>query len=187
MSITEGPNREVIHTETSAPLPPPAVVDNNAPVVATPVEPVRAEEVRTTYGRRFTPDTFVAGLVGLAALIIGLIVVVRAGLDAPMSSPVVEVLGFTHTATLGLVEIGVGLFLLIAASARSRGAELFGGLAMVVGGVVGVAQYRSFTDTLALERGWAWIVLIAGAVVALAALLFPRITRRAMIVEQRTV
>jgi hypothetical protein len=186
MSITEGPNRDVIRTESPAPLPPPSVVDEPA-VVAAPVEPVRAEEVRTTYGTRFTPDTFVAGLVGLAALIVGLIVVVRAGLDAPLSTPVVEVLGFTHTATLGLVEIGIGLFLLIAASARSRGAEIFAGLAMVVGGVVGIAQYRSFADTLALERGWAWVVLIAGAVVAIAALMFPRVTRRATVVEQRTV
>jgi uncharacterized membrane protein YdcZ (DUF606 family) len=96
----------------------------------------------------------------------------------------VQILGFTHTATLGLIEVGVGLFLLIAASARSRGAEAFGGLAMVVAGVVGIAQHESFSDSLALEQSWAWVILVAGAVVTLAALVLPRMGRHTTVVRQ---
>jgi hypothetical protein len=143
--------------------------------------------VRTTTARRFAPDAIVAGLVGLLSLVIGLLVVVRAGIDAPLSDPVTSVLGFTHTATLGLIEVGLGLFLLLAASARSRGAAMFGGLAMVVAGVVGVAQYSSFRESLALEQGWAWIVLIAGIVVAGSSLLLRRSAMRSTVVEHQVV
>lgn len=196
MSYVDEPSQQRVTTNVvSMPAeevvpPPPAM---SAPVVTPPVTPVTpivtpvaAQEVRTTYAGSFTPDVIIAGAVGLVALIIGLLVIVRAGLASPLSQPVVKVLGFTHTATLGLVEIAVGLFLLLAASTRSRSMAAFAGLAMVVGGVVGVAQYQSFADSLALERGWAWVVLIAGAVVALAALLLPRMARRTTSV-QRTV
>jgi hypothetical protein len=149
--------------------------------------PGRATEVRTTYTGRFAPDTLIAGLVGLLSLIIGLIVLVRAGLSSPLSKPVVSVLGFTHTAMLGIIEVAVGLFLLTVASTRSRSGAAFGGLVMVVGGVVGVAQYRSFADTLALERGWAWVILLAGVLVAATALLLPRVARRSSTVRQRGV
>ena len=149
-------------------------------------DPVTHDQLtRTTTSRGVTPDAMVAGVVGLVALIIGLIVVVRAGLHAPLSQPVVEVLGFTHTATLGLIEVAAGLFLVVAASARSRGAEAFGGLVLLVGGAVGVAQYGSFADTLALERSWAWIVLVAGVVVTVAALVLPRTATRSTSVRQR--
>jgi hypothetical protein len=148
-----------------------------------PMQIQHDEHVRTTSARGFTPDAMIAGLVGLIALIVGLIVLVRAGLHAPLSQPVVTVLGFTHTATLGLIEVGLGLFLVIAAASRSRSAEAFGGLAMVVGGVVGVVQYSSFNETLALERGWAWMVVIAGGIVAAAALLLPRMARRSTTVR----
>ena len=96
-----------------------------------------------------------------------------------------KVLGFTHTTTLGLIEIGVGLVLLAAAGTRSRNGELFGGLVLGVGGFVGLVQHHSFVRTLALERSLAWVAIIAGVAVALAALLLPRFTSRSNVVEAR--
>jgi len=42
---------------------------------------------------------------------------VRGGFSGPMSDPVVKVLGFTHTTTLGLIEIGFGVCLLASGAA----------------------------------------------------------------------
>ena len=91
-----------------------------------------------------------------------------------MSDPVVQVLGFTHTTTLGLIEIGIGLFLLISAAARSRSGELFFGAVLGIAGFVGAVQTESFDKNLALESSLAWLAVVAGAVVVLAALLMPR-------------
>jgi uncharacterized membrane protein YdcZ (DUF606 family) len=73
----------------------------------------------------------------------------------------------------------------MAAAFRSRGAAMFGGLVLGVAGVVGVVQVTSFEESLALERAWAWIALLAGLVVVLAALLMPRYARRTTTIDQR--
>ena len=128
-------------------------------------------------------DHLRAGWVSL--LVVGLIAVLRAGVDGPIADPVVKVLGFTHTATLGFVEIGAGLFLLVTGAARSRSGAIFGGLALVVAGLVGAVQTNSFDGSLALESGLAWLGAVVGAVVGMAALLLPRSVRRSAVVEHR--
>jgi hypothetical protein len=106
-----------------------------------------------------------------------LIAVIRGGFAGPMSTPVVKVLGFTHTTTVGLIEVGLGACLLINGAMRSRaGAMFFGGL-LGVGGFVGAVQTSSLHTSLALEASMAWIAVVAGGVVVLAALLLPRFAR----------
>jgi hypothetical protein len=92
-------------------------------------------------------------------------------------------LGFTHTTTLGMIEIGIGVCLLLAALARSRGAEIFFGAALGVGAFVGAVQEDSFRKSLALESGLAWWAVIAAAVVVVSALLLPRVFTRTTQVE----
>src|SRR4051794_34078531 len=102
------------------PVAQPAVVDSD----------VQAPEVRqvSTSTRRFAPDSVIVGIVGLVMLTFGLVVIARAGFDGPMNEPVVKVLGFTHTATLGLIEAALGLCLLICAATTSRAGAVFFGL-----------------------------------------------------------
>src|SRR5436190_13251397 len=143
------------------------------PVVARPVveevvtRPAVAEQRVATTGRSYAPDSFIVGLIGLALLVVGLIAMVRAGFDGPMDDPVVKVIGFTHTATLGIIEAAIGLMLLICAALRSRGGAIFFGLVLGVGGIVGAVQTDSFRRSLALQSGLAWIAVVAGAVVVL--------------------
>ena len=88
----------------------------------------------------------IAAVAGLVILVVGLIAIVRGGFDGPMSTPVVEVLGFTHTTLLGLIEIAIGGALLISGATRSRsGAVLFGSV-LGIAGFVGAVQTESFTD-----------------------------------------
>ena len=184
-TTTEGPSYErsvtVVQTPVTTWGPPAAGVAVEHPVAV--VSPTISARTRSSYSSRFAPDAIIAALVGLVALVVGLIAITRAGFDGPMSDPVVEVLGFTHTTTLGLIEIGIGLCLLISAAARSRGAELFFGAVLGVGGFVGAVQTESFKKSLALESSMAWGAVIAGAVVVLAALILPSYVTRSTTVE----
>lgn len=107
MSITQGPHLERTNTvvETNTPTVPEAQVERRSEVVAAPAI---GRQVHTTSGSRYAPDAVIAALVGLVMLVVGLIAIVRGGFGGPMSDPVVNVLGFTHTTTLGLIEIGLG-------------------------------------------------------------------------------
>ena len=110
-------------------------------------------------------------------LVVGLIAIVRGGFDGQMSDPVVSVLGFTHTTTLGLVEIAIGLCLLLSGAARSRTGELFFGAVLGIGAFVGAVQADSFKKSLALESSMAWLIVLAAVVVVLSAMLMPRFAR----------
>jgi hypothetical protein len=154
---------------------PQVVVDPAAtPVATAPVVVAPAAAVRTTSFRRFAPDAVIAAVVGLVVLVVGLLAIVRAGFDGPMEDPVVEVLGFTHTTTLGLIEVVLGGLLLICGVSSWRSGALFFGSVMAIGGFIGAVQTESFATSLALESGLAWLVTIGGVIVVASALLMPR-------------
>jgi len=185
MSFTEGP----VHERSDVVVQQPAtVVDVPAdgtvvtPVVATPM-PATAGSIRTAYTARFAPDAIISGIAGLVILVVGLIAIVRGGFDGPMSDPVVQVLGFTHTTTLGLIEIAIGLALLLAGATRSRSGEIFFGAVLGIGSFVGAVQSESFKHSLALESSMAWLLVLVAAVVVLSAMLMPRYARQSTVIE----
>lgn len=153
---------------------------NVAPAAAVPVASATR---RTTVRRAFALDSIVAAAAGVVVLVVGLLAVVRAGLDGSMKEPIVDVAGFTHTAVLGGIEIVVGLGLLIAGAARSRGACAFWGVVLGIAGFVGGVQSESFDEALALESSMAWIAMIVGIVVLAAAMLLPRRTHTSSTVD----
>ena len=164
---------------------PVAAVAPVAPVVdQVVVQPAGVHQtVATSYGRHYAFDSVVVGLVGLAFLLIGLIAMTRAGFDGSMREPVVEVLGFTHTATLGMIETGIGLCLVLCAATMTRGGSVFFGLLLGVGAVVGAVQTDSFERSLALESSLAWLAVVAAVLVVLVSLLVPRMVTRTNRVE----
>lgn len=188
MTFTEGPlhERSDVVVESST-MPPPA-----PPVVETPVETVvpvapvatYGGEVRRAYASHFAPDSIIASLAGLVMLVVGLIAIVRGGFDGPMSDPVVQVVGFTHTTTLGLIEIVAGLALLLSGATRSRSGELFFGTVIGIAAFVGAVQADSFRHSLALEAAMAWLFVVASVVVVLAALMMPRFARQSTSIER---
>jgi len=184
MSFTEGPVHErsdaVVHEPAAAVVDVPANATVVSPVVTAPVT---AGSVRNSYNARFAPDAIIAGVAGLVILVVGLIAIVRGGFDGPMSDPVVQVLGFTHTTTLGLIEVGIGLALLLAGAARSRTGEIFFGTVLGVGAFVGAVQTQSFKHSLALESSMAWLLVVIAAVVVLSAMLMPRYVRQSTVIH----
>jgi hypothetical protein len=157
--------------------PPPAVVPVVAqqPIVVQPA--ATADRVRTSTTTRFAPDSLIAAGAGVVLLLFGLVAIARGGFDGPMSDPIVKVLGFGHTTSLGLIEIGFGLALLIAGVTTSRGAAIFFGATLAIAAFVGAVQTDSFDERLGLESSFAWLMVALGSLVVLAGLLLPRIER----------
>jgi len=160
------------------------VVERQAGDVVVPVAPVPTARVSRAYAAHWAPDAMIAALAGLVILVVGLIAVVRGGFDGPMSDPVVSVVGFTHTTTLGLIEIGIGFCLLVSGATRSRSGEILFGSILGIAGFVGAVQAESFRESLALESGMAWLAVLAAVVVVLAALLMPRYNRHTTTIAQ---
>jgi hypothetical protein len=184
MTFTEGPiheRRDVLVEPPTTPMVPVVeqrIVEHPAVAEEVIVPAAPAGHVSTAYASNFAPDAIIAAAVGLVILVVGLIAIVRGGFDGPMSDPVVRVLGFTHTTTLGLIEIGIGFCLLISGATRSRSGELFFGAVLGIGAFVGAVQASSFRHSLALEAGMAWLAVLLAAVVVLSALMLPRYLRR---------
>jgi hypothetical protein len=143
--------------------------------------PEAAREVRAP-GRRkmreqtwaFAPGQVVSFAVGVAAVAVGVLALVRAGVDGSLDTPTVGVLGYTHTAWLGVAEIAVGAVLMLAGTGpRGRPLSILIGAAAVVTGVVIIAEPDRTPAQLGLEKNFGWPMIGAGALVALAAIALP--------------
>jgi hypothetical protein len=180
--VVDSAGRPVVATPATTVAP---GVAATAPVVDHVVVPAASvhQTVATSYGRRYALDSVVVGLVGMALLLMGLVAMTRAGFDGSMREPVVEVVGFTHTATLGIIEAALGVCLLLCAATTTRSGSVFFGVLLFVGAFVGAVQTESFRDSLALESGLAWLVAAAAILVVLASLLVPRMVTRTDRVE----
>jgi hypothetical protein len=122
----------------------------------------------------FAPGQLVSLAVGVGFVIAGLLALVRAELDGSLSEPVVEVLGFTHTAWLGVAEIGLGLLLILAGTgAWGRPLSVLLGSGMVIAGVLVLAEPSQMPEELGIEEAYGWPLVLSGALVAVAALVLP--------------
>jgi hypothetical protein len=173
--------------------------DRTAEVATTRTEqvPVTAPVVvedETVTERGFSPGQFLIALAGAAALAIGIVAVVRTGLDDSLSQPVEPVLGWEHTALLGVFEIGAGVLMLLASlRAGLRWIGGLVGLAVVAGGILIVGQFDDavdgwIADHLAAERQFGWAAIAVGAVAVIGAAI-PRVrrTRRVAVTQSATV
>ena len=145
-------------------------------------QPVYAEhevvaERRVVTHRRFDPAAVLAVIVGIALTVVGAVAMARAGFDGPLDEPVVEVAGLSHTAILGLIEVGMGLLTIWAGLSRDRGVILFMSVTFGVAALVAAIEPSVGGDALAIERGWAVLLVVAYAAVALIAAAAPSIWR----------
>ncbi len=185
MTFAQGPTHERTDSIIQSPLVAPDTLDGPPEQrVETPVIMSGAGSVRTNSASRFAPDALIASLVGLVLLVMGLIAIIRGGFDGPMAEPIIKVLGFTHTTTLGLIDVAIGACLLVSGATSSRSGELFFGGVLGIAAFIGAVQTTSFHTSLALESSMAWIATIAGIVVVAAALLLPRYAKSSTSIQQ---
>ena len=149
------------------------VVQPAAPLVA--VTPAASQRVVTT--RRIDPASVLAVVVAVALGVVGAVAVARAGLEGPMDDPIVEVAGFTHTAILGFVEIGMAVVLVWAGLSRDRGALLFVSILFGAASLVAAIEPSVGGDALAIEQAWAVLLVFVFALIALTAALSPTLWR----------
>lgn len=139
----------------------------------------------------FAPGQLVSFVAGAALVVIGVIAVLRAGVDGSLSRPTVDVLTYDHTAWLGIAEIGLGLLLMLAGSgAWGRPLSVLLGAATVIAGVLVNAEIDEMPEELGLEKNYGWALIALGAIVTLAAMALPVWRRRAIkeadVVDLRT-
>lgn len=133
------------------------------------------EDVVTERG--FSPGQVLILLAGAAALVLGIIAVVRTGIDDSLSDPVETVLWWDHTALLGLFEIGAGALMILGAlhpAMRWLGGLV--GLAAIVGGVLILAEVDWTMNELGATRDFGWVPIVIGAVAVIGAAI-PRVRR----------
>lgn len=125
------------------------------------------EERVDTHMKRWDTVGFLTAGAAVALAVFGGLALVRAGVDSSWYSPVVEVAQIDHTAALGAVEVGVAALVLIP---LLFGLRMFAALVAIAGGVVAAVAAidpEQVSADLALERGWAIGLAVAGIALGL--------------------
>lgn len=119
-----------------------------------------------------SPGCILAGVVGVVSGVVGLVVVVRTGIDGSLDRPVTEILGTNMSAIVGLVLLVAGLLLVLSsASEASRPVAGAIGAILVIAGVVGAAATASMRSKIGMDAAAGWFVAGVGALSLVAAML----------------
>jgi hypothetical protein len=122
----------------------------------------------------FAPGQLISLAVGVGFIALGLVAMIRAGIDGNFDEPTVEVLRLSHTAWLGLGEVALGVLLVIAGTgAWGRFLSVPIGALMVIAGVLVLAEPTEIPERLGMERDYGWVLVLFGALVTLAAMVLP--------------
>ena len=150
-----------------------------AAVVAEPLHAVeRVESIST-----FAPHAVAAGLLAVAMLVWGGVVMARAGFDGELRDPVVEVFGLAGNAISGAIVAGIGVLLLIAAVSRDRGPVVFTTIVAGVASVIVALEPDVADGALGVEAELPALIAVGCAIVLLTALALPTVNRRRRTVD----
>jgi hypothetical protein len=137
---------------------------------------------------RWDLPALLAAATGVALIVIGVLALVRSGIDGTWYQPVVEVAGISHTPLLGAIEVGVGVLLVLAAMAGVRVLAALVALAAGVAAVVVAIEPGAVERELAIETEWAVALAVGLLAVGLLILSLGRKgERRERRVERRPV
>lgn len=124
-----------------------------------------------------SPGRWITAAVAAVLGVFGVVALLRAGVDASLERPVVDVAGIGHSAVVGLVELLAAVLLLLSsADETTRPLGGFVGALLVVGGVVVAAAGPSLRQDLGLTPDVGWLLAVCGVIV-LAATLMGRAVR----------
>jgi len=134
----------------------------------------RPEETVETVKDRWDIGSVLAVAAGVALVLLGIVALVRTGVDSSWYSPVVSVVGVDHTAALGAVELGVGVLLVLAGLAHARAVAALVALVAGIAAAVVAIEPDTIDRDVALDRGFATALAVAGVTLALALVMAPR-------------
>jgi hypothetical protein len=139
--------------------------------------------VRRTWSS-FSLAQVVHGLCGFGLVLLGAVAVARGGFDGAASDQTAQVAGLDMTTVLGLVTVGFGLLLIVAA--LTPGGRVFGGFVggvLVVAGVMLVAGSDKLLNDLRTESSLGWLAIVVGMACLLAAFVPEYLTTRRRVVD----
>jgi hypothetical protein len=128
-------------------------------------------ERRDLVEHRWSPGNVVTALAGAALATLGIVALVRTGVDSTWYTPVVQVGGIDHTPLLAAIEVGVGALLVILGLSGSRALTAFVCLAVAVAAAVAAIDPAQVQPELAIERSWAITLAASAATLAVISML----------------
>ncbi len=129
----------------------------------------RVEQRVATSRFVFSPGQILAGVLGLAMAVVGIITLSRAGIDSSLNVPVVQAAGLHQSAMLGLIELVLGLVLVLGASSYAARDLVVGvGVIMVLGGVVLGAAGSTILHDVGAVHDTGWTIMVAGIIAIVA-------------------
>jgi len=139
-------------------------------------------DVETRPARHWSPAQFVALVVGVAAIVFGIVALAKTGIHGDsLRSPHREVWSFHHTPLLAVVEIGFGVVLVLAsvsAGVSRAFMALLGALAVAFGVVIVADAWPARMHRwFGVHHRNGWLFIITGGVVLLAGLVLPTFDR----------
>jgi hypothetical protein len=136
---------------------------------------VPGRRVQTTSPERvWSPAAILSTIAGAALAVVGIVTLIRSGVNDSWYRPVVEVLDANHTPLLGAIEVGAGVLLLLLGLSGNRFLVAAAGIAGALVATAAAVEPEELTRELAIERWWAWALAAAGVVLTLAAIYEPR-------------
>lgn len=146
--------------------------------------PSRRVERTGTRAPAWNPASILAIVAGGALAVVGVLVLMRAGVNETWYRPTVEVLNANHTALLGLVELGAGVLVLLLGIMGSRILVAMAGIAGSLLATAAAVAPEDVATELAIESWWAWVLAAAGVLLTLVALQ-PTTARQDTVVDVR--
>ncbi len=143
-------------------------------------EDVAVAERRVVWAA-WSPAQLVALAFGIFFVIMGAVAMARGGLSSDtFDAKIVNVLGFDHTALLGVIELVFGLLLVLAGAVpgAGRGTMAFLGVVALGFGIVVLAAADQMRGTLGVTDANGWLYVITGIVNLVAAMVAPVIFTR---------
>jgi hypothetical protein len=130
-------------------------------------------ESETVARRVSSPARFVSGLIGLVLIVMGGVALARTGLR-DLTGETASVLGFEHTALMGIIAVVTGLLFVGAAAAATVKAALMSvSLLSIAFGAIVAIEPGAFGDILGGGRDLGLLYVFAGLLGLLAAVAFP--------------
>ena len=122
--------------------------------------------------RHISPGQVLGGLAGIAIAAIGILVLVRTGIDSTLNQPVTTILGAKQSAYVGGFEAVVGLMMVAScASVASRGVLGFLGALTLLAGIFLAAASDRILLEVGATHGAGVVGIVLGAVALLGALM----------------
>jgi hypothetical protein len=145
----------------------------------------------------WSPAQIVVLAIGSMLTLLGAVALARTGINFnDVTAQHVNVAGFHHTALLGLLEFGVGLFLIGvgAVPGAPRASMTFFGVLLLGFGIVVAASPVSFHAGLGTHSGHGFLYMISGVVLLVTAMVAPvffdrdsrAYSRRSDVIERET-